>query len=116
MSQLNVRVPDELRARLRSAAAQHGVSQSHLIRAALDQALASDARAPDSLEDQTRLLGTGALLSPRARFDQWLADRTGMARALTEARSLTDEVKRDAQALWEKLLALYEGGAHAALG
>jgi hypothetical protein len=32
------------------------------------------------------------------------------------ARALTDEVKDDAQALWTKLLALYEGGAHTALG
>lgn len=33
-----------------------------------------------------------------------------------EARSLTEEVKGDAQALWRKLLTLYEGGAHKALG
>jgi hypothetical protein len=33
-----------------------------------------------------------------------------------QARVLTDEVKGDAQALWRKLLALYEGGAHTALG
>lgn len=32
------------------------------------------------------------------------------------ARALTDEVKRDAEALWGKLLDLYEGGAHLALG
>lgn len=32
------------------------------------------------------------------------------------ARSLTDEAKRDAQALWEKLVFLYEGHAHKALG
>jgi len=33
-----------------------------------------------------------------------------------EARKLTDEVKADAVALWAKLLSLYEGGAHIALG
>src|SRR5690348_8431263 len=33
-----------------------------------------------------------------------------------EARSLTDEVKTDAAKLWAKLLRLYEGGAHTALG
>jgi DNA N-6-adenine-methyltransferase (Dam) len=33
-----------------------------------------------------------------------------------DARSLTDEVKADAAALWTKLLALYEGQAHVALG
>jgi hypothetical protein len=33
-----------------------------------------------------------------------------------EARQLTDEVKVDAQKLWAKLLSLYEGGAHIALG
>jgi hypothetical protein len=33
-----------------------------------------------------------------------------------EARQLTDEVKADAAALWDKLLALYEGKAHEALG
>lgn len=33
-----------------------------------------------------------------------------------EARVLTDEVKDDAAALWGKLLRLYEGGAHTALG
>lgn len=32
-----------------------------------------------------------------------------------EARRLTDQVKRDAQALWRKLIELYEGGAHTAL-
>lgn len=33
-----------------------------------------------------------------------------------EARTLTDEVKRDAERLWAKLLELYEGGAHLTLG
>jgi hypothetical protein len=33
-----------------------------------------------------------------------------------EARRLTDEVKQDAKALWQKLLRLYEGAAHLALG
>jgi hypothetical protein len=33
-----------------------------------------------------------------------------------EARALTDEVKADAAALWAKLLQLYEGKAHVALG
>lgn len=33
-----------------------------------------------------------------------------------DARRLTDEVKADAAALWAKLLQLYEGGAHTALG
>lgn len=33
-----------------------------------------------------------------------------------EARSLTDEVKRDAERLWAKLVELYEGRAHHALG
>ena len=32
------------------------------------------------------------------------------------ARELTEEVKQDAAALWAKLLKLYEGGAHTALG
>lgn len=35
---------------------------------------------------------------------------------MTEARTLTDEVKFDAASLWRKLLELYEGGAHLALG
>jgi hypothetical protein len=33
-----------------------------------------------------------------------------------DARKLTEEVKADAQALWAKLLELYEGQAHKALG
>jgi hypothetical protein len=33
-----------------------------------------------------------------------------------QARSLTDEVKRDAEQLWAKLVQLYEGQAHIALG
>jgi hypothetical protein len=37
-----------------------------------------------------------------------------MSRA--EARSLTDEVKLDAERLWRKLVELYEGGAHEVLG
>lgn len=43
-------------------------------------------------------------------------DRTAVALNATAARALTDEVKADAAALWSKLLALYEGGAHTALG
>jgi hypothetical protein len=34
----------------------------------------------------------------------------------SEARRLTEEVKADAQRLWAKLLELYKGGAHIALG
>lgn len=34
----------------------------------------------------------------------------------TEARVLTEEVKRDAASLWTKMLRLYEGGAHEVLG
>jgi hypothetical protein len=33
-----------------------------------------------------------------------------------DARRLTDEVKADAKRLWAKLMSLYEGGAHIALG
>jgi hypothetical protein len=33
-----------------------------------------------------------------------------------KTRTHTDEVKADAQKLWAKLLSLYEGGAHTALG
>lgn len=33
-----------------------------------------------------------------------------------EARTLTDEVRDDAEKLWRKLAKLYEGGAHLALG
>lgn len=36
--------------------------------------------------------------------------------SLEEARDLTEEVKADAAALWSKLLSLYEGEAHLALG
>lgn len=34
----------------------------------------------------------------------------------SEARTLVDEVKGDVEKLWHKLLTLYEGGAHIALG
>ena len=34
----------------------------------------------------------------------------------SEARRLTDAIKRDAEALWQKLVELYDGGAHTALG
>jgi hypothetical protein len=34
----------------------------------------------------------------------------------SEARRLTDQVKRDAESLWRRLVELYDGGAHAALG
>jgi hypothetical protein len=36
--------------------------------------------------------------------------------SLAEARDLTEEVKADAASLWAKLLTLYEGEAHIALG
>lgn len=41
-----------------------------------------------------------------------------LAPALTreQARTLTDEVKADAQALWARVMELYEGSAHLALG
>lgn len=41
-------------------------------------------------------------------------ERSSLSRA--EARSLTDEIKLDAERLWAKLLEAYEGGAHRALG
>lgn len=41
---------------------------------------------------------------------------TIMTMTVAEARGLTDEVKADARGLWEKLLRLYQGDAHAALG
>lgn len=41
---------------------------------------------------------------------------TAARMTLAEARDLTDEVKADAAALWAKLLRLYRGGAHIALG
>jgi hypothetical protein len=34
----------------------------------------------------------------------------------SEARRVTDQVKRDAEHLWQRLVLLYEGGAHIALG
>jgi hypothetical protein len=34
----------------------------------------------------------------------------------TEARRITDQVKRDAEHLWQRLVLLYEGKAHEALG
>jgi hypothetical protein len=53
----------------------------------------------------------------------WVPDTGGssfddprLGLAPSEARRLTEEVKRDAQALWSKLVQLYEGGAHTALG
>jgi protein gp37 len=43
---------------------------------------------------------------------------TLVVKPLTEAaaRLLTDEIRRDIEALWARLLAAYEGGAHVALG
>jgi hypothetical protein len=40
----------------------------------------------------------------------------GRALGPSEARRLTDQVKRDVQELWTKLVRLYEGEAHTALG
>ena len=44
------------------------------------------------------------------------ADPVPSALSPGEARSLTDEVKSDAERLWRKLVELYDGGAHLALG
>lgn len=41
-------------------------------------------------------------------------ERSSLSKA--EARSLTDEIKLDAERLWGKLLEAYEGGAHLSLG
>lgn len=43
-----------------------------------------------------------------------LPEQSLLSRA--EARSLTDDVKNDAERLWRKLVELYEGGAHTVLG
>lgn len=43
-----------------------------------------------------------------------VAENAGLSKG--EARKLTDEVKGDAERLWQKLNELYEGGAHLALG
>jgi hypothetical protein len=40
----------------------------------------------------------------------------GRALGPSEARRLTDQVKRDVQELWTKLVRLYEGEAHTASG
>lgn len=40
----------------------------------------------------------------------------GRQLSFDDARALTDEVKRDTETLWNKLLLLYNGGAHLALG
>ena len=96
VSQLNVRVTEDLRARLRSVAAEHGVSQSHLIRAALDQALAADVRAPASLHDPAwASWERPAPSAPAFRFDRWLADRTGLPRVLAERMILRGRVRID---------------------
>ncbi len=96
MSQLNVRVPDDLRARLRSAAAHRGVSQSRLIRTALEQLLADDARALGSLEDAARASWEPPSPSaPAFRFDRWLADRTGLPRVLAERMIVRGSVRID---------------------
>ena len=94
--QMNVRVSDDLRARLRSVAAEHGVSQSHLIRAALDQALADDARAPDSLEGAARCSwGHPSPSAPALRFDRWLTGRTGLPHVLAERMIIRGKVRID---------------------
>ncbi len=96
MSQLNVRVPDDLRARLRSAAAEGRVSQSHLIRIALEQMLAAHARASGSLDDAARSSWVPRSPSePAFRFDRWLADRTGLPRVLTERMIVRGRVRID---------------------
>jgi hypothetical protein len=92
VSQLNVRLHDDLRARLRSAAAERGVSQSRLIRVALEQVLADDARVPASLQDAAR--PSWEPPSPSAfRFDRWLAHRTGLPRMLTERMIIRGRVR-----------------------
>jgi phage N-6-adenine-methyltransferase len=50
--------------------------------------------------------------------DTSLAAREPITAVLSkhEARSLTDEVKRDGERLWRKLVELYDGQAHTALG
>lgn len=45
-----------------------------------------------------------------------LVEQFAPALSSGEARRLTDEVKADAAKLWQKLLRLYNGGAHTALG
>jgi hypothetical protein len=52
-------------------------------------------------------------MSARAEL---LATREAARLSKREARTLTNEVKRDLEALWEKCLRLYEGEAHRALG
>lgn len=51
-----------------------------------------------------------------ATVAQHLPDQTRPTLTIGAARLLTDEVKADAAELWAKLLTLYEGEAHLALG
>ncbi len=61
-------------------------------------------------------LGTLDNLAQRINHEHTAEPRRSVASlSATDARTLTDQVKADAQALWAKLLDLYVGGAHLVL-
>jgi len=67
-----------------------------LIRTALEQLLADDARASRSLEDAARSSWEPRSPSARAfRFDRWLTDRIGLPRVLVERMIVDGRVQID---------------------
>lgn len=60
--------------------------------------------------------GDGRKPTPRKEASELRSGIAASPLTEAEARKLTNEVKADAATLWAKLLHLYEGGAHTALG
>ena len=81
MGQLNIRVPDELRAGLREAARRRGVSQAILARHALEHVARSE---PDLLGPPPSL--PTASDEAHAALVDMVAERTGLPRAVVRRK------------------------------
>ena len=98
---MNVRVPADLRARLKAAARRRGVSQSILVRSALEQAAASTADLPGLLPERSHAAQPGqpapAAQTTDSELVYWLAERTGMPRAIVRLSIAGGRVRIDGE-------------------
>ena len=86
---MNIRVPDDLRARLRAAARRRGVSQSILVRSALEHAASSPPDLPGPMPTAGASMPIAGASSERQAVDtdfvSWIVGRTRLPRPLVLA-------------------------------
>ena len=102
--QMNIRVPHELRAALRTAARRRGVSQSIFVRHAIEQAVASTADLPGLLP-----ASRPASEEANAELVELVAERTGLPRAVVRRKIERGGVRVDGRDAREVVYVPSEG-------